>query len=317
MNNSKKLAVIFPGQSSEHVGMLSNLAIHYKLVKDTFAEASETLGYDIWQLIQNGPIRKLHQTYYAQPAILTASVAIWRIWRSETGRLPSIMAGHSLGEYSALVCANSIDFLSAVKLVMIRGMLMQEASPPGYGAMSVIIGLDEKIILEFCKSVASAYDQIVAPAGFNASNNIVIAGHKEAVYQVNLLCKNEGARYIAVLPISIASHCDLMKSIVNKFQKELDKLIIYPPNISIINNTDVFFQKKPETIRNSLIRQLYTPVRWKEIMQKLSNNNIDVYLEMGPGKVLTRLIRNSITSACSISVNDKKSLSEAMKINYN
>lgn len=314
-NNNKRLAVIFPGQSSEYVGMLADLASHYEIIEETFSEASEILGYDMWALTQRGPISKLHQTYYAQSTILTASVAIWRVWKTQGGSIPNIMAGHSLGEYSALVCSESIDFLSAIKLVKIRSILMQQASPYGFGAMSIIIGLDDNIVLEFCKKVSCAYNQIVAPSGFNADKNIVISGHKQAVYEVNMLCKNEGAKYIAVLPISVASHCNLMKPITEKFQKELEKLIISVPNIPIINNTDIRIETEPKAIRTALVRQLYTPVRWKDIIQKFTSKNINIFLEMGPGKILTRLIRNSIVDVFSISINDTNSLLEAIKIN--
>lgn len=311
--NNNKLAVIFPGQSSEHIGMLSNLAAHYTLVKETFSEVSESLGYNIWKLTQCGPVNKLHKTCYAQPTILTASVAIWRIWRAQGGQIPDIMAGHSLGEYSALVCSDSIDLLSAAKLVMTRGMLMQKASPYGYGAMAVIIGLDNNVVSEFCKKIALTYNQIVAPAVFNSDKNIVISGHKEAVYKVNVLCKNAGAKYIAVLPISVASHCDLMKPIINKFRRELEKLIIVPPNIPIINNTDVYIATEVEIIQDALVRQLYMPVRWKEIMEKIVDNNIYKVLEMGPGKILTRLIRNSVKNVLSISIHDMNSLIAAIE----
>lgn len=312
-SNNSKLAAIFPGQSSEYLGMLSEISNHYTLVKETFSEVSEILGYNLWKLIQDGPINKLHQTCYAQPAVLTASVAIWRIWQAKGGRIPNFMAGHSLGEYSALVCSNSIDLLSAVKLVAVRGALMQKASPHGYGAMSVILGLDDNVVLEFCKKTASTYNQIVAPAGFNAHKNIVISGHKEAVYKVNVLCKNAGAKYIVILPISVASHCDLMKPIVNQFQKELEKVVISSPNIPVINNTSVCFATQPKFIREALIRQLYTPVRWKEIIQKFIDKNVNNFLEIGPGTVLTRLIRNSIKNVFSISINNMSSLSEAIK----
>lgn len=317
MKHNNKLAVIFPGQSSEHVGMLSGLAIHYKLIEETFSEVSEILGYDMWQLIQNGPANKLHQTCYAQPAILTTSVIIWKIWQEQNGQIPTIMAGHSLGEYSALVCSGSIHLLSAVKLVMLRSLLMQDASPYGYGAMSVIIGLDDNVVMELCRQVSFQYNQIVAISSFNASKNVVISGHKKAVYQVNILCKHAGAKYISVLPISIASHCDLMKPIVNKFRIALEEFIISTPYIPIINNVDVCVEQESKAIRDALVRQLYMPVRWKEIMQAFTSKKINYFLEMGPGKILTRLIRNSIADVFTLSVNDTHSLSEAIKINFN
>lgn len=312
--NSNTLAIIFPGQSSQYIGMLSNLADHYMLVQETFSEVSEMLGYDVWQLIQYGPVNRLNETYYSQPVILTASVIIWKIWIEQGGLIPQIMAGHSLGEYSALVCAGSIDFLSAVKLVVIRGMLMQKAAPFGYGAMSVIIGLDDNVVFEFCKSVERKFDQTVAPSGFNADRNIVISGHKKAVDQVNQLCKKAGAKYVLTLPISVPSHCNLMRPIIDKFQEELEKIVIYSPNIPVINNTDVRIEVEPEAIRSALVRQLYMPVRWKEIIQKIIDKKIKQFLEMGPGKVLTRLLRYSDNNDIfSLSVNDMLSLSKAIK----
>lgn len=309
------LAIVFPGQASQRMGMLTSLASCYSLVEETFSEVSDVLGYDIWRLAQYGPIEELNKTYRAQPAILTASVAIWRIWKSHGGCIPGIMAGHSLGEYSALVCAESIDLSVAAKLVMTRGMLMQEAVPHGRGAMSVIIGLSNDIICKLCK--VAEQDQIVAPACFNATKYVVISGHKEAVNRVNYLCKKAGAKYICVLPISVPSHCLLMKPIVKKFREELEKIVIRVPNIPIINNTDVCITKEPRVIRDALVRQLYTPVRWNEIIQYFVHQKISKFVEIGPGKTLTKLIRNTVDNhdICSLSVNDPVSLLEAIKIN--
>lgn len=312
--HNNKLAIIFPGQSSQHVGMLSDLSNHFTLVKETFSEASEVLGYDMWRLIQYGPINKLNLTYYAQPAVLIASVIIWKIWKKQSGTLPTVIAGHSLGEYSALVCTESIDLLSAVKLVAKRGTLMQHVVPCGHGAMSVIIGLDDNTVLEFCKSVQSEFNQIVAPSVFNAANNIVISGNKESVHKVNLLCKQAGAKCI-ILPISVPSHCDLMKPMIDEFQQELEKVTIRSPNIPIINNTDVDITKNPESIRVALIQQLYKPVRWREIIQRMINKEkINKFLEMGPGKVLIGLINYAGNpDIFGLSINDVHSLSVAMK----
>lgn len=313
MNTS--LAIVFPGQASQKVGMLKTLAVHYSLVEETFSEVSEVLGYDIWKLVQYGSVTELNKTYRAQPAILTASVAIWRIWRQQGGCMPKVMAGHSLGEYSALVCAGSMDLCSGVRLVMIRGMLMQEAVPHGRGAMSVIIGLNDDVVFEFCK--VAQQDQIVSIAGFNAPGHVVISGHKEAVDRVNLFCKNAGAKYICVLPISVPAHCALMKPVAKKLRKELEKITIKTPNISVLNSTDVYIEQEPGAIRSALIRQLYTPVRWSEIVQYCIQQKIEKFLEMGPGKILTRLIRSTVSNVFSLSVNDPVSLSEAMKINWN
>lgn len=311
------VAIIFPGQSSQRIGMLKSLASCYLLVEETFSEVSDVIGYDIWKLVRHGPVEELNKTYRAQPAILAASVAIWRIWQSQGGCIPKIMAGHSLGEYSALVCAGSIDLSVAAKLVMTRGMLMQKATPCGYGAMSVIIGLSDSIVCELCNQVAEQ-GFIVAPACFNAPKHIVISGHKEAVNHVNYLCAHAGAKHAFVLPISVPSHCLLMKPIVQQFRKELKKIVVRTPNIPIINNTDARIEQGPKAICDALVRQLYTPVRWSEIIQYFIHQNILKFIEIGPGKTLTGLIRNIIVdqnvNIYSISVNDPVSLLEAIEI---
>lgn len=308
------LAVVFPGQGSQRIGMLKSLASCYLLVEETFAEASEALKCDIWKLVNYGPISELNKTYLAQPIILTASVAIWRIWRSQGGYMPQIMAGHSLGEYSALVCSESIDLSVAVKLVMKRGILMQEAVPYGLGAMSIIIGLNENIVYKLCKIAEQG--QVVAPACFNSLKNIVVAGHREAVDRVNNLCKNAGAKRVFVLPISVPSHCSLMKSIIEKFKRVLEKIIIRTPSIPIINNTDVCIKKNPQAIRDALIRQLYMPVRWYEIIQCfVHQQKILKCIEMGPGKILTGLMSGIVgNNIYSLSVNDPISLLKAIEI---
>ncbi|URJ23415.1 ACP S-malonyltransferase [Blochmannia endosymbiont of Camponotus sp. C-003] len=309
------LAMIFPGQAAQKVGMLSTLAEHYPLVEETFSEVSGVLGYDIWKLVQSGPATELNKTYRAQPAILTASVAVWRIWKQKGGCIPKIMAGHSLGEYSALVCSGSMDLCSAAKLVMIRGMLMQEVIPDGIGAMSAIIGLSDDIVCELCK--AAQQDQIVSPASFNAPGHVVISGHKEAVNRVNLCCKNAGAKHAFMLPISVPSHCSLMKPVVERFREELEKVTVITPRIPVINNVDVCIEWEPNDIRSALIRQLYTPVRWNAIVQYCVHRKIKRFVEMGPGKILTRLIHSTISDAFSLSVNDPISLLDAIRINEN
>lgn len=314
--NNNNLAIVFPGQASQQIGMLKDLALRYSLIEETFAEVSEILKYDMWKLIQYGPIEELNKTFQAQPAILTASVAIWRVWKSHGGCMPVIMAGHSIGEYSALVCAGSMELSAAVRLVKIRGILMQEAAPYGYGAMSVIVGLDKNVICNFCNKIAQQ-GQVVAPACFNSVKNIVIAGTKEAVYRVNYLCKCAGAKFVSVLPISVPSHCVLMKPITVSFKEALAKIIIHMPNISVINNTDVRIRNNPNAIRDALVRQLYTPVRWNEIIQYFIHQNIKIIIEMGPGRILTNLIRHTVpdNTICSLSINDPISLLKAININ--
>lgn len=298
------VAIVFPGQASQKVGMLRSLALRYSLVQETFAEVSEVLKYDIWTLVQNGPIEELNKTYRSQPIILTASVAIWRVWRNEGGYIPKIMTGHSLGEYSALVCAESIDLSTAVTLVMKRGILMQETVPYGKGAMSLIIGLNDDTVCSLCNKVARQ-GKIVAPACFNAPKNIVISGHKDAVNRVNYLCKIAGAKRIYILPISVPSHCLLMQPMVEQFKEELRKIIIRTPNIPIVSNADICIIQDPECIRSALVRQLYTPVYWNKIVNYCIYKKIGKFIEMGPGNTLHNLIRNIVSNnICSIAIND-------------
>lgn len=310
--------IVFPGQASQRVGMLKELALRFSLVQETFAEVSDVVGYDIWKLVQYGPVEELNRTIRAQPAILATSIAIWRVWKHQGGCMPEMMAGHSLGEYSALVCAESIDLSVAANLVMIRGQLMQEAMPYGCGAMSVIIGLDDNIVCELCK--VAEQGQIVAPSCFNAPGHVVVSGHKEAVHRVNDLCKQAGAKYVFVLPISVPSHCLLMKPVVKKFRKALEKIIIRKPVLPILNNSDMYITKDPAVILDVLVRQLYTPVCWSEIIRYvLYQKSILKFIEMGPGRTLTRFIysiveEDNIHNVCSVSVNDPISLLEAMKI---
>lgn len=240
-------AVVFPGQGSQTVGMLAELAEQFAVVKETFAEASGVLGYDLWALVQDGPDTELNQTHRTQPALLTSSVAIWRVWQQEGGAMPSVMAGHSLGEYSALVCAGVIDFKEAVKLVELRGQLMQEAVPAGVGAMSAIIGLDNEAIAKACEEAAQG--QVVSPVNFNFPGQVVIAGNKEAVERANVLCKEAGAKRALPLPVSVPSHCALMKPAADKLAIALNDLEFSTPSIPVINNADVVAATDPAEIK--------------------------------------------------------------------
>ncbi|AMA64666.1 Malonyl CoA-acyl carrier protein transacylase [Candidatus Arsenophonus lipoptenae] len=303
-------AMIFPGQGSQYLGMLSDLAKEFKVVKETFAEASGILGYDLWDLIQNGSKKELNKTWKTQPAILSSSVAIFRVWQEKKGDSPKLMAGHSLGEYSALVCANVIDFKSAVKLVELRGKLMQESVPEGMGAMYVIIGLDNKSILESCKQTSK--NQSVWAVNFNAPGQVVIAGEKYAVEKTVMLCRAAGAKRTLLLPISIPSHCALMHPAAKKLAESLKKIIFNKPNISIVNNVDVKIEHSIDNIQNALIRQLYNPVRWVEIIEFMAKQGINQLFEIGPNKILTGLTKHIVKSIHSIAINDSKSLKNAL-----
>ncbi|MGF1705091.1 ACP S-malonyltransferase [Enterovibrio baiacu] len=302
-------AVVFPGQGSQTVGMLAELAEQFDVVKQTFAEASDVLGYDLWALVQNGPDTDLNQTHRTQPALLTASVAIWRVWQQEGGAQPTVMAGHSLGEYSALVCAGVIDFKEAVKLVELRGQLMQEAVPAGVGAMSAIIGLENDAIAKACEEAAEG--QVVSPVNFNSPGQVVIAGNKEAVERANALCKEAGAKRALPLPVSVPSHCALMKPAADKLAVALENIAFSAPSIPVVNNADVATETDPAAIKSALVRQLYGPVRWTESVEKMAGEGVELLLEMGPGKVLTGLAKRIDRKLNAAAVNDPASLEAA------
>lgn len=300
----------FPGQGSQHVGMLAELAQSYPVVLDTFKQASDVLGYDLWELVQQGPAETLNQTDKTQPALLTASVALWRIWAEKQGPTPSVIAGHSLGEYSALVCAGVIEFKDAVKLVELRGQLMQQAVPAGTGAMSAIIGLDNDRIAACC--VQAQQGQVVSPVNFNSPGQVVIAGNKEAVERAGILLKEAGAKRVMPLPVSVPSHCALMKPAAEKLAVALQSIHFNPPEIAVINNVDVIAESDVEKIKDALVRQLFCPVRWSDIVEKMASEGITIQVEAGPGKVLSGLVRRINKSLTAQVINDSATLENAL-----
>ena len=289
--------------------MLADLAEQYDVVKQTFAEASEVLGYDLWALVQNGPAEDLNQTHRTQPALLTSSVAIWRVWQEIGGAQPQVLAGHSLGEYSALVCAGVIEFKDAVKLVELRGQLMQAAVPAGVGAMSAIIGLDNDAIAKACAEAAQ--DQVCSPVNFNSPGQVVIAGNKEAVDRANVLCKEAGAKRAMPLPVSVPSHCALMQPAADKLAEALENITFSAPVLPVINNADVATEAEPAAIKSALVKQLHSPVRWTESVERMAAEGIESLLEFGPGKVLTGLTKRINRSLSGAAVNDTASLDAA------
>lgn len=303
-------AMIFPGQGSQAIGMLAELAEQYPVVTETFAQASDVLGYSLWDLVQNGPEEELNKTWKTQPALLAASVAIWRVWQEKQGKMPQLMAGHSLGEYSALVCAGVIDFAAAIKLVELRGQLMQEAVPAGTGAMYAIIGLDNDAIAKACE--AAAQGQIVSPVNFNSPGQVVIAGNKEAVERAGVLCKEAGAKRALPLAVSVPSHCALMAPAAEKLAIALQEIEFKQPEIQVVNNVDVKAQTDANAIRDALVRQLYNPVRWTETVELIADKGITQLLEMGPGKVLTGLTKRISKEMNAVAVNDIASLNAAL-----
>ncbi|HGH0612472.1 ACP S-malonyltransferase [Yersinia enterocolitica] len=306
-----KFAMVFPGQGSQSLGMLADLAAQFPIVEETFSEASSVLGYDLWQLVQQGPAEELNKTWQTQPALLTASVAIWRVWQHQGGKLPTMMAGHSLGEYSALVCAGVLDFKQAVRLVELRGKLMQEAVPEGTGAMYAIIGLDNESIAKACEE--SALGQVVSPVNFNSPGQVVIAGNKEAVERAGTACKALGAKRALPLPVSVPSHCALMKPAADKLAVALEEIEFQAPLFPVVNNVDVKTEVSPEAIRSALVRQLYNPVRWTESVEFIAAEGVELLLEVGPGKVLTGLTKRIVDTLAAAPVNDVATLTSALE----
>lgn len=281
-------AFVFPGQGSQSVGMLADMAGRSSLVASTFEAASEALGYDLWDVCQNDADGRLSNTEVTQPALLAASIALWRVWRDAGGAKPSVLAGHSLGEYSALVAAGSIDLPEAVRLVETRGRLMQDAVPRGSGAMAAVLGLDDAAVVAACAGIRSG---VVQAVNFNAPGQVVIAGHAAAVEAAIEACKAEGAKRAMPLPVSVPSHCELMRPAADQLEDVLASVEVRQPAIPVVNNVDVAHPDDPASIRDALVRQLYKPVRWTESMHALAAGGVHGIVECGPGKVLCGLQR--------------------------
>lgn len=306
---AQKIALLFPGQGSQSVGMLSELLESSDIVKATFSEASSSLGYDLAALVLNGPEEELNQTHRTQPALLTASVAIYRHWLAANPDVDVVMAGHSLGEYSALVCSDVISLGEAVKLVENRGLYMQEAVPAGVGSMAAIIGLGDEQIKTACEE--SAQGEVVSPVNYNSPGQVVIAGHKAAVDRASQACKDAGAKRALPLSVSVPSHCELMKPAAEKLANDLAALTFNTPKCDVINNVDVKAQSSADAIKDALVRQLYSPVRWTETVQALVAQGITQSYEFGPGKVLTGLAKRIDKAMVCGSVNDAAAIDAA------
>lgn len=311
LSTQGQLAFVFPGQGSQTVAMLSDFAQN-ETVQNTFKEASQALGYDLWQLVAQGPAEKLNQTNFTQPALLTASVALWRVWQAESEVMPTVLAGHSLGEYSALVCADVISLADGVKLVEKRGEYMQACVPAGIGAMAAVIGLDDKAIIDACDQ-AQAGD-VVAAVNFNSPGQVVIAGHKAAVERAGELCKAAGAKRVLPLPVSVPSHCALMADAADKLAVDLETITFNTPKINVVNNVDVAVETTAQEIKTALVKQLYSPVRWSETITHLGEQGITQMLEVGPGKVLQGLVKRINKSISCVSFNDEASLEKAKEL---
>lgn len=306
--NNHSLAIVFPGQGSQSVGMLADIALQYKEVQETFKQASDVLGYDLWHLVQQGPVQELDKTVHTQPALLTASYAIWRILQSRKSFTPAMLAGHSLGEYTALVCANALSFTDGVRLVAARGQYMQEAVAQGVGAMAALIGLNEATVNTICLQAKENQDEVLSPANFNSIGQIVIAGHKAAVDRALILAKEQGAKIAMLIPISVPSHCQLMQPAALRLKEMLATISLQSPAIPVINNVDVKRYDGAESIRDGLVRQLTMPVQWVATIQQFIQDGVTQIIECGPGRVLNGLIKRIDKDLQLIATTDVASL---------
>lgn len=306
------LAFVFPGQGSQSVGMLKDLAENFSEVTSIFQEASDALGYDLWSLIQEGPAEKLNSTDITQPAMLASSVATWRVWQAKGGAVPQVMAGHSLGEYSALVCAGSLDFVDAVKIVSQRGKFMMEAVPAGTGAMAAILGLDDDAVRQVCLDAANG--EVLEAVNYNSPGQVVVAGHKSAIERITVLAKEKGAKRAIELPVSVPSHCALMQPAADKLADILSGISFNTPTIPVLNNVDVIAAETEADIRDALKRQLFSPVRWVETIEKMSADGVNQVIECGPGKVLVGLNKRINKSMASAALIDSASIEAALDL---
>lgn len=308
---SANIAFVFPGQGSQSVGMLAELGANHRVVVETFSQASQVLGYDLWELVQHDQSEQLNQTHITQPALLSASVALWRLWLEKGGITPTMLAGHSLGEYSALVCAGALGFSDAIRLVEARGQFMQAAVPPGQGAMAAIIGLDNDAIVLACE--VSAQGETVAPVNYNSPGQVVIAGAKLAVERAMVVCKAAGAKRALALPVSVPSHCALMLPAAEKLRTILAGVKINLPIIPVVHNVDAKLASSSEAIISNLVAQLHQPVLWTQCVESIAASGVDLVVECGPGKVLNGLTKRINKTLQSASINDAASLAATLK----
>ena len=305
-------AFVFPGQGSQSVGMLAELSDTYPIVKDTFKEASDALSYDLWQLVANGPEAELNQTDKTQPAMLAAGIAVWRVWQSVSAVRPTYFAGHSLGEYGALVAAESLSFTDAIKLVELRGQYMQTAVPAGEGAMAAILGLEDDVVRAICNEAAG--NGIVEAVNFNSPGQVVIAGSTAAVEKAIELAKEQGAKRALLLPVSVPSHCALMRPAAEKLAETLDAIQVQLPTTTVIHNASVTAASSIEDVKSLLTQQLYSPVRWVETVQWFATQGVTTLVEAGPGKVLAGLTKRIDKSLNCVPVFDLASLAKAQEV---
>ncbi len=308
MNNN--LAFVFPGQGSQKIGMLADLAAANSSVEQTFQQASEVLGYDCWDLLQNGEEEEINLTERTQPILLAASVAIWRLWQQQGGPNPAAMAGHSLGEWSALVCADAVDFGDAVKIVRARGAFMQQAVPVGVGAMAAIMGIDDQIVIDACSEAAQG--QVVAAVNFNAPGQVVIAGDADAVARATAICKKGGAKRAVELPVSAPFHTSLMRPAADNLAELVEATTFRAPQIKIIHNVNAQTETDPQAIKTLMLEQIYKPVLWVDCVNGLAAGGAEMLIECGPGRVLNGLSKRIDRNLKSLSTDDVDSLENAL-----
>jgi len=304
------LAFLFPGQGSQSIGMLKDLADAETVVIDTFKIASDALGYDLWEIVQQGPQEKLNSTDITQPALLAAGVACWKVWQSKNGAMPVVLAGHSLGEYSALVCAGVLDFSETIKLVEARGQFMQQAVPEGQGGMAAILGLEDAQVVAACEKAAEG--EVLQAVNYNSPGQVVVAGSKVAIERIVVVAKEMGAKRALPLPVSVPSHCDLMKPAAEQLATKLKTVTFSEVQIPVINNVDVIAEIDADKIRDALVRQLFNPVRWVGTIQKMASDGVDELIECGPGRVLVGLNKRIDKSMSAAAVFDPTSFDKAL-----
>ncbi len=305
------LAFVFPGQGSQSVGMVTDLADNHPEVKQLFEHASDILGKDLWRLVSEGPEAHLNQTDNTQPAMLAAGVALWQIWCKQSPVRPAWVAGHSLGEYTALVCANALSFADGIRLVAQRGKLMQEAVPAGIGAMAAILGLDDTQIIDVC--AATAENEVVSAVNFNAPGQVVIAGNVAAVERAIAAAKNAGAKRAVPLPVSVPSHCALMRPAAEQLDSYLQSTVFSAPEMQLVHNVDVATHSDPAAIREALKQQLYRPVRWVDSIKFMSEQGVGRFVECGPGKVLIGLNKRIAKDAEHFTFYDNETLNNVVE----
>lgn len=307
---NSNLAFVFPGQGSQKIGMLADLAAANSSVEQTFQQASEVLGYDCWDLLQNGEEDEINLTERTQPILLAASVAIWRLWQQQGGPNPAAMAGHSLGEWSALVCADAVDFGDAVKIVRARGAFMQQAVPVGVGSMAAIMGIDDQIVIDACSEAAQG--QVVAAVNFNAPGQVVIAGDADAVARATAICKKGGAKRAVELPVSAPFHTSLMRPAADNLAELVEATTFRAPQIKIIHNVNAQTETDPQAIKTLMLEQIYKPVLWVDCVNGLAAGGAEMLIECGPGRVLNGLSKRIDRNLKSLSTDDVDSLENAL-----